>query len=237
MRTAFAVEASQASKLGLVHATYASQVSCPASCSYRGAGCYAESGRVNIRTMELNRSAEFLRASPLDVAEEEAIAIEEDLSGRLDLRLHVVGDCPTTECAAVVAEAAAKKMRRHKRSAFSYTHAWKEVDRKAWEGVSILASCENLPQLDEALDSGWSASLVVDQFPNSGKFTLPSGRTAFACPHQTHGITCCDCRMCLRGSKYLKSRGIDAIAFEVHGSGARKIRSAQALVQLGSLGG
>jgi hypothetical protein len=237
MRTAFAVEASQASKLGLVHATYASQATCPVTCSYRGAGCYAESGRVNIRTLELNKNAEAAGVTPLDVAREEAAAIEEDLSGRLDLRLHVVGDCPDSECAAEVAKAAVKKMRRHKRSAWSYSHAWKDVDRTAWQGVSVLASCENLEQLDEALDLGWSASIVVDKFPHSGIFELPSGKKAFACAHQTHGTQCVDCRLCLRGDQYLRRRGIDAIAFEVHGSGAKQIKSKHTLVQLGSLQG
>lgn len=110
MKSAIAVERSADSKLSInsqVSATYASQVTCPDSCPYRGAGCYAEYGNPGIHTARLNSSG----ASSSEAIEQEARAIDK-LSGTRPLRLHVVGDCRTDNQAQMLAAAAERYTRR-----------------------------------------------------------------------------------------------------------------------------
>lgn len=231
MKVATAVEVSRNHKLGLCHATYVTQASCPPDCKFLGEGCYAENGHVGIITRRLNAAA--VGASLIDIAQAEAIAIEEDLSGRLDLRLRVVGDSPSNEAAALVSEAAAKKVARHRNSVWAYTHNWRKLDQKSFGTTSVLASCETLEGVEQARDAGWNAAVVVDHFPHSGTFDLGNGQKAFACPNQTHGISCVECRLCTRPD-LLKRRNI-SIAFEAHGSRGKHIGRLGNLVQMGSV--
>lgn len=236
MKIVTAVEASKNEKIGLVHATYVPQVNtCPPTCPFRDEGCYAESGKTGIITRRLNKAVEATGATGLEIAQAQAIAIDENLSGRLDLRQKVVGDTPSNEAATITSEAALKRLARHKRTSWEYTHNWRNLDRKAFGKVSVLASCETVEGVIEARDQGWSAAVVVDQFPNAGTFELGGGQKAFACPQQTHGVQCVDCRLCLRENEgYLERRNI-SIAFEAHGARYKNIQQRGTLVQIGSL--
>ena len=85
-----AVERSADAKLtspqgGGMSATYVAQRSCPPSCPLRGTRrrrgpCYAEHGRVALHTDRLNASADAAQATPLQLAQLEAAAIDR-LSG------------------------------------------------------------------------------------------------------------------------------------------------------------
>lgn len=212
MSSAFAVERSDNSKIGLVHATYASQQSCPTTCPLKNAGCYAENGPVGIWTRKVNRADP--NATGLDVALAEAEAITNTLSGSLNLRLHVVGDCASTEAAATVAKAALSIMRRGNK-VWTYTHASKTVDRAAWHGVSVLASAETPEEVKEAQDAGWATAVVVPEFKDD-KLYEEDGLKILPCVNQTHGVKCVDCRLCWN-SERLAAKGI-TIGFKVHGA-------------------
>lgn len=215
-----AVELSRNAKLGLVHATYASQESCPSSCPLRDNGCYAESGHTAFQTRRLNQAS--VGASPLDVARAEAEAIRGTLSGRLDLRLHVVGDCATSEAAATVAEAALSTLKPGRR-AWSYTHAAADVERAAWGKVSVLASCETPTQVKAAQDAGWATAIILPQFAQDGLHEV-AGLKVLPCVNQTRGVQCVDCRLCFNDAR-LRDKGI-TIAFTPHGSGAKRVAKA-----------
>ena len=212
MSSAFAVERSDNSKIGLVHATYASQNSCPTTCPLKNSGCYAESGPMGIWTRKVNRAAPD--ATGLEVALAEAEAITSTLSGNLNLRLHVVGDCASTEAAAIVAKAALSVMRRGNK-VWTYTHASKMVDRKAWEGVSVLASAETADEVHEAQAAGWATAVVLPEFKDD-KLYEEDGMKILPCVNQTRGAKCIDCRLCWDAPRLAK-QGI-TIGFKVHGA-------------------
>lgn len=214
---AFAVEASDNAKTGLVHATYASQNSCPSSCPLRGNGCYAEHGPMGIWTSKVKNAGPD--ATPIEVAQAEAIAIDKTLSGRLDLRLHVVGDCATNEAAAIVSEAALHVLRKD-RQAWSYTHAAADVERRAWGKVSVLASGERPEQILAYQNKGYATAMVVDKFEGD-KLYQRDGLKILPCPNQTRGVKCVDCRLCLDDSR-LHKQGI-TIGFTPHGSRAKRV--------------
>jgi hypothetical protein len=210
--TAIAVENSTTSKMGPVSATYVSQNSCPPDCPFMGKGCYAEQGLVNFHTQRVNRADPT--ASPLRVAHDEANAIRTKLSGRRDLRLHVVGDCASTTAASIVSEAALSVTKRG-RSVWTYTHAWRDVDRTAWADVNVLASVEDPQSAQRALDEGWAVAMVVPSFPQDAAYRH-QGLKVLPCPNQTRGVQCVDCRLCWDEPR-LRNAGL-VIGFKPHGS-------------------
>lgn len=210
-KLAIGVEKSQNAKTGAVAATYAAQQSCPSSCTLRGAGCYAEKGNVGIHTRRINGNAEGKTA--LDVARAEAAAID-SLKTTRDLRLHVVGDCPTAETAEIVSAACERYVERSPTSrVWSYTHAWKTVPREAWGSVSILASVHTFKDALKARERGYSPAIVVDKFPD-GKHPWKDehGTRWIPCHHTVFGTKCVDCGLCMIGDK-LFEKGY-GIAFE-----------------------
>jgi hypothetical protein len=217
MKAVTAVEVSKNAKTGLVSATYSSQDSCPVSCPLRGAGCYAEQGKAGITTRRVNQGA---AKTPLAIAREEAAAID-TLTGALDLRVHVVGDCKTPAAARLVAAARASHRRKQGRRAWTYTHAWREVSRKAWLGESILASCENADQVRQANARGYAAAIVLEKFASEKAYTTEDGLRIIPCPNQSRGLTCLECGICMNAGA-LFQRGF-TVGFEAHGAGKGKI--------------
>jgi hypothetical protein len=124
-------------KVGDVAVTMVSQKTCPKTCPFLDAGCYAASGPQGIHTARLNKA----RASATELARAEAHGIAQ-LDGTKPMRLHVVGDCSTKTAARTVSKAADAYSAKRGQKVFTYTHAWRNVPREAWGQVSVLASCE-----------------------------------------------------------------------------------------------
>lgn len=220
-----AIELSQNRKLGYVSSTYASQVTCPESCPFRNAGCYAESGRMALHTRRLNNSPvdDFI-----EVAEREAEAIRK-LSGRFPLRLHVVGDCKTEAAARIVSKAADEHTSKRGQPVWTYTHAH-DVPREAWGNVSVLRSCESISQVEEALDAGYAAAMVVPQFRQDTAYEVGPGLIGIPCPEMTgRAESCEECGLCMRAEKLRAGRRV--ILFEAHGN--RKAKVAQTIAASG----
>jgi hypothetical protein len=208
----------------------ASQASCPSSCPFYDAGCYAEGGPQGIQTHRLNRSP--LKA-PAAIANAEAAAIT-TLTAERPLRLHIVGDCTTNSTARILGTAVRKYKRQGSRhygtepAAWLYTHAWRTIDRKAFGPISALASCETLSQVTTARAKGYATALVVDRF-ESAKAYVVGGVKLVPCPQQTkRSDNCMSCKLCWDDTR-LREAGI-TIAFEAHGQRARKVRDT--LVQI-----
>jgi hypothetical protein len=213
MSGVIAVEKSGNKKIGPSSATYVAQSSCPTTCPLLGAGCYAESGRMALHTRRLAESS----ASVDELAREEADAID-TLSGRLPLRIHVVGDSTTSSAARRVAASVRRYVKRHGSSAWGYTHAWRDVPASAWRGVSMLASCESRADVDAAHARGYRAAIVVDEH-RSDKRHDRDGVDVIPCPEQTRGARCIDCRLC-----WDPPAGA-VIAFAAHGARAKTVRA------------
>ena len=204
------IELSHNKKTGPVSATYAAQPSCPPSCPFLKNGCYGESGRVGIHTARLNKSAK--NSDSVEVAKAEAAAID-GLTGLMDLRVHVVGGCKTEKEAKIVGSAAARFMkRRRKTDAWTYAHAWKTIKRAAWGVMSVLASCHTKDEVKQAMAKGYAASITTAKMPE--KAYTEDGITYIPCLEQTKGITCVECRLCLDDKKLLKKKIV--IVFELH---------------------
>ncbi len=218
---AIAKTSSGNAKLGDAATTHAAQASCPSSCVFKdGGGCYAESGRQGMFvTRRLNEVGELLDADALDVAMAEAEAIDamEVVPGR-PMRLHTVGDCSTDDCARVVAAAARRYVERGGGPVWTYTHAWRDVERASWGSISVLASCETGQDVRAASARGYATALVVEAFESDRRYPIgpgASGNDVLPCPSMTRHVACSDCRLCFNDAG-LRERGY-SIAFELHG--------------------
>ena len=203
-----APEISLNAKTGKVSATWAPQHTCPPSCPLKDNGCYAEHGRSGMHTRQLNQ-ARF--GGDVATAREEARAID-NLTGRRDLRVHVVGDCKTDATALIVSDAMTRHEAKHGRSAWTYTHAWKPdkeaVSPKSWGDANVLASCDTLDEVKEAKALGWATATVArENTPlfeslKGGRAITVEGHKLIPCPSETatyrnaKPITCVECRLC-----------------------------------------
>lgn len=223
------VEESGNSKIGKVSATYATQATCPADCALRGSGCYAEGGMVGMHTRKLNASPD-VNLSVDELAMIEAVQIA-GLSGNHPLRIHVVGDATTDTAARLLASAAEYHTNKHGQKVWTYTHAWRTVERKSWGSVSVFASCETAEDAKLAMAKGYAAAIVVSQH-KSAKSYSEDGVKLIPCPQQTgRAATCVECGLCMRDRSMRDVKGV--IAFEVHG---QQIAKASAkLVQIGGI--
>ena len=220
-----AVEVSDNSKTGKVSATYATQESCWKGCPLKNNGCYAEHDFTGFTTRRLNASG----MTDADIiATNEANAID-TLTGELALRLHVVGDCKTNTAAQTVSAASKRHTAKHGSAVWSYTHAWREVKRSSWDGVSILASCETSDDVKQAHGKGYAAAIVVEEHTQSNVY-MRDGLRILPCPQQTgKSANCAACKLCWNADYLFSSKTV--IAFETHGGGEKKATAA--LVQIG----
>lgn len=218
--SAKAVENSSNRKLsvaGKVSVTMVSQASCPTTCPFYKSGCYAESGPQGIHTSRLNKSEE---KDVLQIAKEEAKAILA-LTGKNNLRLHVVGDCTTDDSAKEVSSAAEIHMSKNNKKVWTYTHAH-NVERKSWGKVSVLRSCENITQVKKATEEGFASCIVVSEFKKNTAYKLDNEYTGIPCPQQTGKAADCEsCKLCWNDIKLHKSKRV--ILFSAHGTGKKKM--------------
>jgi hypothetical protein len=220
-KVVYAVEAMLSAKVGEVSATYVSQRSCPSSCGFLAGGCYAMNGHMSLMaTKPLNRN------TPADMTAEQIARLEAraigELSGKRDLRLHIVGDSYTENGTINIANAAEAFMRRGGRKAWTYTHAWRQVPRWAWGDVSVLASCETEADVLEARALGYAAAIVVETH-GTAKRHQDGQLQVLPCPEQTRGVPCVSCRLCMDDRRLLASETV--IAFAIHGGRASKSKA------------
>jgi len=216
-------------KLGKASTTHAAQVSCPSDCVFMNAGCYAERGPLGAFVLApLNDHAKEIGATGLDVAVAEAKAIDEmDVVVGRPLRLHTVGDCASDEAALLVSAASERYEERGGGRVWTYTHAWKNVSRKSWGSVSVLASCETEGDVKAARKRGYAAALVVEQFKSKRRHK--HGKTdILPCPSMTKkGVTCSDCKLCFDDAG-IRERNY-AIGFAIHGDRVTQDRARSSL--------
>jgi len=214
-----AVEKSSNGKTGVVSSTYAPIQSCPNTCPFLDKGCYAQSGPTGIHLRRINKEAkDSCREAPEVIAKEEARAIK-GLTGKNPLRLHVVGDCKTVESAELLREASKEYTDKHKQPVWTYTHAWREIPRDAWGGISVLASCETEEDCISAMDKGYAASIIKEtKFDDR---SIKDNYELVPCKEITKGIKCDKCRLCFDDKRLLENKRV--IVFFPHGTGMKTV--------------
>jgi hypothetical protein len=221
-----AVEKSDNDKTGPVSCTWVAQISCPPSCPHMGAGCYAEGGMAAFTTNRLNRAAaDYATLSPAAVAMIEAAGIDR-LTGKRDLRLHVVGDARTDKAAQILSAAADRYIARGASKGknvrvWTYTHA-RDTRRASWGRISVLRSCETIQQVRAAHAAGYAAAIVIPEHVHDRAYKLDNEFTGIPCPEQTgRAANCQACGLCMRDEMLHAAKRV--IVFAAHGQGKRKM--------------
>lgn len=221
-----AVASSANSKTGMVSATYVTGSTCPASCPFRGSGCYGEAGHIGRIARRLRRAPS---QEPRNVATLEAAMID-NLPALHDLRLHVYGEFADASHAQKVGEAATRYRVRgsvisRNLQVWSYTHRWREIPAAAFgPDINILASVETWSDAAEAFARGYPPAITLPELPSEAPWSQSSeggSVRVVPCPAQTKGRKCVDCRLCLNTTHLLKSR--TAIAFRPNHNNTRRI--------------
>lgn len=223
MKGAIYVEDSKNTKLlgsKKVDSTYtAIKNTCPSTCSLKDEGCYAQTSFVGMVNHRMERRAKG--ESPLEVARSEAKAIDESYNGgqvpdKRDLRIHVAGDSRTIKGTRSIAAAVTRWKQRGGGDVWSYTHAWRHVQRAEWRNVSTLASIDKVEDASYAKQQGYAPALVVPTHLSDKAYTLPGSDVKWIpCPNQTRGVGCTDCRLCFNADRL--HQGNFGITFAVHG--------------------
>jgi len=210
------VEETANAKLGGIATTHASRHTCPTSCPMKNSGCcYTETPPQLFVLKALTAHQARLKENHLKTARREAALID-GLNRQTDLRIHTVGDCKSEGAAKLVATASEGFMKRTGGKAYTYTHAWREVPRNAWGSVSVLASCETMADVKQAISRGYVAALVVPKH-NGWKAYKNEGLNMLPCPAQTNDAkTCKQCRLCMRDDLLRKANAV--VVFQAHGA-------------------
>jgi hypothetical protein len=204
-----------------VDATYASLTSCPDSCAWKHEGCYAKYPNVIFTAKKLDKFAKETSASALQIALDEAKAIDSSYGGQgvpmgRQLRLHVSGDCTTDETAKVLAKAIDRWIVRGGGLVWTYTHSWMNIKRESWGRISVLASIEKPGDAEKVMAMGYAPAIVVPEHPSDKVFILPGSNVGWIpCPAETRGVKCSDCGLCQESDKLIDRN--QGIAFHAHG--------------------
>jgi hypothetical protein len=203
-----AVIDSHNSKVGMMNATWAPQLTCPTSCPL-----YPKIfGDVDDIETRMHIQIQF--------AEIEARKIDE-LPADRKLRVHVVGDSSNNIAAGLIGDAMVRYEARSPNGsqAFTYTHAWNEpipVPESAWNGANVLASCESDEQIIRARALGYACEWTYEKHM-SRKVHERNGIKILPCPNNFNkDVTCAMCMKCA-DLKLLKERNW-TIGLSTHGA-------------------
>jgi hypothetical protein len=188
---------------------------CPASCPLLNAGCYAQGGPTGIHA----------RRGSYDATDGTRYRAWVDaLPYGATVRLHVSGDVmmprddgTTAVDTAYLGDIVAAAHARPDVTVYGYTHAWRDINRAAYDmppNLTINASCDDDDAVAEARAAGWDTTTVVP----SDTAWRRNGSTV-VCPNQTIGLSCAECKLCMRSKRTL------TVAFRAHGASTRRVDS------------
>lgn len=184
-------------KTGPIPVSISSPETCPKSCRFYGAGCYAEFGWVRARWKDVTERGLTWAAFCQEVAQ---------LPPGTLWRHNEAGDLPGRDGRLDVRKLARLVAANRGRRGFSFTHKelrrpseWRAVLDANLDGFTINLSADDLQHADLLADLGAGPVAVVlpRDTPDRGTHT-PAGRRVVVCPAETRELTCAQCRLCAK---------------------------------------
>jgi len=205
---------SRNSKTGPIPVSTSSAETCP-DCPFKDAGCYAESGPLDILWRKVTAGNAGLKWA-------EFLEQIETLPRRILWRHNQAGDLPGVGNAINRTALAQLVKSNGKRRGFTYTHkpatrsnlAAIRAANKA--GFTINLSANNLEHADSLSDTGAGPVVVVLPADTLKPVKTPSGRTVAICPAVISPLTCFDCGLCAMPNRKA------IIGFPAHGASKNK---------------
>jgi len=196
-------------KTGPMSVTHAPQLSCPKDCVL-----YPDTID-DISGTDRDELA-------ITIAQAESDGIDK-LSGKSNLRVHVVGDCQTIDAASIVGSAMVRYEQRGGKRAYTYTHAWRNVPYAAWQGARVIASCETTQDINMARSElGYPSAEFTYMEHESRKVFVRDGIKVLPCPNQFNKAVTCDKCMACANIEMLQDKNL-VIGIAGHGA-IKKLR-------------
>lgn len=187
-------------KTGKVAATYITGDTCPPRCPFLG-DCYANQGTMG--------------NSPFKIADKYGQDVQIAADKLRDLPTgtlvrHAVSGEPTVEYVAAMREAHED---RPDTLGWTYLHSWPDRSPAEFPRNFVPnASCETAEEIEKAQANGWDTVLVATGEDDPLLGTKIADKRVIVCPNQTRGVTCAECRLCMKQDRAV------TIAFLPHGA-------------------
>lgn len=204
-------------KVGPIPVTTTSSNSCPSICPLKDAGCYAQSGPLNLHWKKVSGG---LRGGTWEDLLE---AVRNFPEGQL-WRHNQAGDLPQDEYGTIDSSAVASLVRANKgRQGFTYTHHdmtdpinWEAVRSANASGFTVNLSANSPAHADELLKFGVGPVVSVIGEYETQNSTTPGGARIVVCPATTRDdVNCSTCKLCAKSDRTV------VIGFPVHGARRR----------------
>lgn len=207
-------------KTGPIPVTTSSVSTCPTACSFRGNGCYAESGPLRLHWNKVSHGA---RGGSLD----ELCANIRALPKHQLWRWAQAGDLPGDGRKIDFAKTAKVVEANLGRRGFGFTHYSPAIPINAmalrhanYHGLTLNLSAETLDQADAYAALGIAPAVVVVPAGTTKSFKTPAGRHVSICPATVRDdIQCASCGICAHATRKA------IIGFPAHGSGAKRVQA------------
>jgi hypothetical protein len=207
-------------KTGPITTTRTERGSCPTTCPFYDAGCYATLGRERMQWDRLNRNETGMNWN------EFVSQIRRIVPNGVLWRHNTAGDLPHNNGNIDYLKLRQLIMSNKGRKGFTYSHhVLNEHNIIALQnanmmGFTVNASCESVDDADRVMsEHNIPAVAVVHSEESRRFFTATSGRKVITCPAALHPgkVTCATCGLCqLADRKFV-------IAFPAHGASKRKV--------------
>jgi hypothetical protein len=205
-------------KTGPMPVTMTAADTCPDSCPFKGAGCYAEVGPIRIHWRKVPDTG-------IDTAQ--LCRLIRTIPGQMLWRHNQAGDLPGKGERINVTELQAIVRANRGRRGFTYTHKQvigqprnlAAIRAATAAGFTVNLSADNAADADSLAKTGLPAVVVMPT--ESGKVTrTPAGRKIVLCPNEFNSrIQCVNCGLC-----YLKDRPY-IIGFKAKGKNKKLVNT------------
>ncbi|MCY1207046.1 hypothetical protein D9M72_186320 [compost metagenome] len=213
------VRVSRNRKTGPIPVTTTSANSCPPSCSFKGNGCYAESGPLAIHWHGVS---EGRRGCTFDDLLLEIVTLRRHALWRHNQAGDLTPEAPGVIDARKLTRLA---MANRGRRGFTYTHYPPTPGNQAAIlnanrlGFTVNLSAETLDQADEYAELGIAPVVVVLPQGAAKATSTPAGRQVIVCPASTGNSDCLNCGICQQRDR------ASIVGFPAHGSGAGRVQA------------
>ena len=209
-------------KTGPITTTRTERPSCPTTCAFFNAGCYATLGRERMQWDRLNRNetgvswSEFLTTIRRIVPN--GVLWRHNTAGDLP---HNNGDIDYLALKGLINANKGKK-------GFTYSHHVLNdhnviaLQNANGLGFTVNASCESVDDADRVMsEHNIPAVAVVNSEESRRFFTTTNGRKVITCPAALHPgkVTCATCGLCQQSDREF------VIAFPAHGASKKKVNA------------
>jgi len=203
-------------KLGKMPASVTSAITCPRSCLFYGAGCYAEFHML---------ATHWSHADAAGLSWRDFLARVRALSPGQVWRHNEAGDLPGHRDKLDVHKLDQLVEANRGRGGFTFTskplrtQAERDaIARANAQGFTVNLSAKNVEDADRLAEHAIGpVSVVVPSDTPARASTTPAGRTIVVCPAQTHALTCARCLLCTKANR--KS----IVAFRAHGQAVNRV--------------